>query len=679
MTNNIFLKPFSTPHGAIPFDKITTALFEPAIMQGMKEQDQEIAAIIGQEAAPTFENTVVALERSGDTLSRVLGVFYPLLSADADDELMAVSTKMTPLLSEHSTRITLNHDLWLRIKAARDSFDASTHSLEDQRLLDQTCRAFERSGANLEGDDRKLFSELTKKLSKLCLTFEQNELKENAKFELWLTTDDLDGLPESAVEAAHAAAQAKGCKGGDYLVTLQAPSYRPFMKYSTRRDLRHKLYLAYNTQCTQGEFSNMQVIQDIASTRLQLARLMGYNTFADYRLPVTMAGSTQAVMQLLDDLRTAYLPAERQEMASLEAYAAKLEGHPVSIQPWDYSFYANKQCTELYGYDDEDLRPYFELHNVIRGVLGLATKLYGLQFAPVDDAPVFNPDMKVFNVTDAQGAFVGMLYTDFFPRPTKQSGAWMTNFREQWVDAQGHDVRPLVTLTMNFTKPTATKPSLLTFGEVRTFLHEFGHALHSLLSKCHYVSLSGTNVRHDFVELPSQFNENYIFEREFLDGFARHYITGEKIPQDLIDRVLASSRYGAGYACVRQLSFGYLDMAWHTITEPFKADPIAFEQQAMSSVRAFQPVEGCAMSPQFGHIFSGGYAAGYYGYKWSEVLAADAFSKFAADGIFNPATAASFRDNVLSRGDSDDPMTLYERFRGRKPTVDAILRRDGLK
>lgn len=679
MSDNILLHKFIANHGAIPFDKIKTEDFEPAIMQGMKEQDREIDDIINQADAPTFENTIVALERSGETLSRVLGVFYPLLSANADDALMDVSTKMSPLLSEHSTKITLNLALWQRIKAARDNFDSSVHTLEDQRLLDQTCRAFERSGANLQGEERKHFSDLTKRLSKLCLTFEQNELKENARYELWLTADDLEGLPESAIEAAQAAAQTKDCKGGDYLVTLQAPSYRPFMKYSTRRDLRQKLYIAYNTQCTDGQYSNMQVIKDIANARLELAKLMGYDTYADYRLPVTMAGSKEAVFGLLDQLKQAYRPAERKEMAELEKYASGIEGMPITIMPWDYAYYANKQCNELYGYDDEALRPYFELHQVIKGVLGLATKLYGLKFAPNDAAPVFDPDMKVFDVTDADGKFVGMLYTDFFPRPTKQSGAWMTNFREQWIDAQGNDVRPLVTLTMNFTKPTSTKPSLLTFGEVRTFLHEFGHALHSLLSRCHYASLSGTNVRHDFVELPSQFNENYMFEREFLDNFARHYETGEKIPQDLIDRVLASSRYGAGYACVRQLGFGYLDMAWHTLSKPFEGDPISFEQQAMSQVLSFEPIAGCAMSPQFGHIFSGGYAAGYYGYKWSEVLAADAFSKFAADGIFNQATAASFCDNVLSRGDSDDPMTLYERFRGRKPTIDAILKRDGLK
>lgn len=677
-SRNILLKDFDTAHGAVPFNDIHVEDFEPAIMQGIKEHDAEIEEIVNQSAEPTFENTVVALERSGATLNRVLGVFWPLLSANANDDMIAVSEKVTPILSSHNANVILNQPLWQRVKAARDSFIASEHTAEDQRLFDITCRSFIRSGADLKGSDRGRMKELNKRLSQLSLTFEKNELKANAGFQLWLGESDLDGLPETSIAGARNAAEAAGGKSGQYLFTLQAPSYRPFMRYSRRRDLREKMWRAYNTQCATGKYSNMQVLKDIANTRLELANLLGYKTFADYRLETTMAHNTNSVMRLLAQLSDAYMPVEREEMKSLAEFACNVERCSVEIKPWDYSYYANAQCKELYHYDDEDLRPYFELHNVIRGVFGLATRLYGLHFALNQTAQVFDPDMKVFDVTDTDGKFLGLLYTDFFPRTTKQSGAWMTSFREQCVDAHGNDIRPLVALSMNFTKPTAAKPSLLTFGEVRTFLHEFGHSLHGLLSECRYVSTSGTNVDHDFVELPSQFNENYIYEREFLDSFAFHYITGEKIPQELVDRVLASSRYGAGYACVRQLGFGYLDMAWHTITEPFDDDPIAFENHAVGCVRIFNPEEGCAMSPQFGHIFSGGYAAGCYGYKWSEVLAADAFSKFQDDGIFNPATSRSFRDNVLSRGNTCDPMSLYECFRGRKPTIDALLKRDGL-
>ena len=675
--NNIFLKPFMTTGGCVPFDRITTADYEPAIRIGIQEHDAQIKAIVENEDEPTFENTVVAIERSGTTLNRVLGVFYPMLSANADDALLDVSNRMAPVLSEHFNSITLNEQLWQRVKHVHDHFDASKHDVEDRMLMRETYDGFVRSGANLQGADRDRYRELSKRLTELTLKFDQNALKETSRYELWLTADDIAGLPESALDAAKQAARDKG-RGDEWLVTLDAPSYIPFMKYSDRRDLREKLYKMYNRQCTSGEYCNLDVLRDIANTRLELARLMGCNTFADYKLQHTMAQTPRNVYKMLDELREAYLPVERSEMARLTEFASRLEGRNVEIMPWDYSYYSNKEKDSMFDINDEMLRPYFELSKVTQGVFGFAKRMYGLRFIPNHDAQVFHPEVEVYDVTDEDGKAVGMLYVDFFPRATKQSGAWMTSFREQYIDGNGNDVRPLVTLTMNFTRPTDTKPSLLTVREVETFMHEFGHALHQLLTRCKYQSLSGTNVYRDFVEVPSQFNENYVYEREFLDSFARHYQTDEKVPQELIDRLIASSQYGAAYACVRQLGFGYIDMAWHSITKPYEGDDFSFEYSAVKDVQAFEPVEGCIMSSQFTHIFSGGYAAGYYGYKWAEMIECDAFDKFKQDGIFNRETARQWVDEVLSRGGSEAPMTLYKRFRGSEPGIEAMMRRDGI-
>ena len=675
--NNIFYKPFKTTGGAIPFDRITNADFEPAIRQGIKEHDAEVQAIAQSGEEATFENTIVALERAGAMLNRVLGVFYPMLSANADDELMAISERMAPVMSEHFNSITLNEQLWQRVKHVHDHFDAQRYDVEDRMLMRETYDGFVRSGANLQGADRDRYRELSKRLTELTLKFDQNALKETSQYELWLTADDLSGLPESALDAAKQAAKNKGREDA-WLVTLDAPSYVPFMKYSDRRDLREKLYLMYNRQCTSGEYCNLDVLRDIANTRLEIARLMGCKCYAEYKLQHTMAQKPEAVYDMLNQLRDAYLPVERDEMKRLTAFASEVEGKPVEIMPWDYSYYSNKEKDSMFDINDELLRPYFELSQVTKGVFGFATRMYGLRFVPNHDAQVFHPEVEVYDVTDEDGKAVGMLYVDFFPRATKQSGAWMTSFREQYIDDSGNDVRPLVTLTMNFTRPTDTKPSLLTVREVETFMHEFGHALHQLLSRCKYQSLSGTNVYRDFVEVPSQFNENYVYEREFLDSFARHYQTGEPVPQEFIDRLLASSQYAAAYACVRQLGFGYIDMAWHSIMEPYQGDDFTFEHHAAKDVQAFEPVEGCIMSTHFTHIFSGGYAAGYYGYKWAEMIECDAFDKFKEDGIFNPDTARSWLENVLSRGGTEAPMTLYKRFRGREPRIDAMMRRDGI-
>lgn len=675
-SENIFLSEFKTTNGAIPFDKITNSDFEPAILQGIEEQKQQINAIINQRSVPNFENTILALEQSGKTLSRVLGVFYPYISANSNDELMEISTKLSPVLTAHSTSISLNEKLWERVKFVYDNADKLNLDSEDRMLLEETYISFVRSGANLQGEAREKYRQLNNDISMLTLKFGQNVLKELNTYEIWLEKEDLAGLPESSIEAARTAAKEKGKDG--YLITLAAPSYRPFMQYSSRRDLREKLYKMYNSRNTSGEFSNIEIMSQIADKRRQLANIFGYKTFAEYKLSHTMAQNSQNVYNLLNNLRDAYLPAQKNEMKELEKFASTLEGKKVKIEAWDYSYYFNKLKDSKFDLNDEILRPYFELNNVIDGVFGLATKLYGIKFIENHDAQVFNPEVQAFNVIDADGTYLGMIYTDFFPRASKRSGAWMTGFRDQYIDDKGSDVRPLVSITMNFTKPTGSKPSLLTFDEVETFLHEFGHALHGLLSKVKYASLSGTAVYRDFVELPSQFNENYLIEKEFLDSFAKHYETGEAMPQELVDKIIASAQFGAAYACIRQLGFGYLDMAWHTITEPV-TDAFAFELNAMKEVQPFTVVEGCLLAPQFSHIFSGGYAAGYYSYKWAEVLEADAFAKFKEDGIFNQETAKSFRDNVLSKGGTEHPMELYKKFRGSEPNIDALLARDGVK
>lgn len=676
---DVFATPFNTVHQTAPFSRIHNADYEPAIDRGIAKAKAEIQAIADNPEAPTFENTIVALDRSGKDLSRVLNVFYPILSANADDELMEISMRVTPKLSDYSTSITLNSNLWKRVKAVYDNRANLSLTPEQEMLLQTTYDSFALSGANLEGEDRETYRRISSELSELTTLFGQNVLKELNTYEIWLTSDDLAGLPKGIVDEAAQLAEAKGRKG-EFLFTLAQPTYMAFMKYSDRPDLREKFYRLYTGRNTSGEYNNLPVLSKIASLRLQMANLLGSKTYADHSLQRTMARTPENVYKLLDQLRDAYKPALKKEMDELTEFASRLEGKPVEINAWDYSYYSNKLKNERYSYDEEQLRPYFELDNVVKGVFGLATKLYGLQFTLNDKIEGYHPDVKVYDVTDDKGQFIGVLYTDFFPRDTKRPGAWMTGFSEQFVDAAGVDNRPLVSIVMNFTKPTADKPALLTPYEVETFLHEFGHALHGLLTRCNYASLSGTNVYRDFVELPSQFNENYLTEKEFLDSFAKNYLTGEPIPQNLVDKIIASSQFGAAYACMRQLSFGYVDMAWHTLSDTTAvADPVKFERAAMEQVRIFPDVDGSATSPQFSHIFAGGYAAGYYSYKWAEVLDADAFAKFKENGIFDRATADSFRRNVLEKGGTEAPDVLYKRFRGQDPTIDALLIRDGIK
>lgn len=674
---NPFFSEYDTPHGTVPFSKITTADYEPAIDRGIELGLQEIEAICNNRAVPDFDNTIVALENSGKDLDRVLNTFGPLLSALSDDEMMELSMRVTPKLSEYSTAIALNTRLWEKIKYVWENRDKYNLNAEENMLLKQTYDSFARNGALLEGNDRETYRKLSAELSELSTKFGQNVLKELNTYEIWLTRDDLAGLPEGVVEAAALAAKEKG-REGEFLFTLAQPTYMAFMKYSDRRDLREKMYRLYSSRNTKGEFSNVEILKQIADKRRQLANLLGYNTYAEYSLVNTMAEKPENVYKLLNELRDAYIPAQKKEFAELTQFASGLESKDFEIKPWDYSYYSNKLKQSKYSYDEEEMRPYFELNNVIDGVFGLATKLYGLTFVPAPDVEVYHPDVKAFEVKDRNGEYLGIIYTDFFPRGSKSPGAWMTEFKPQWTEDNGTNSRPHVSIVMNFTKPTDTKPSLLTPYEVETFLHEFGHALHGLMSNTRFSSLSGTNVYRDFVELPSQFNENYMTQKQFLDGFARHYQTGEPIPQELVDKIVESAQFGAAYACLRQLNFGLVDMAWHSITAPVD-DASKFEIEAGKSVQMFEPIEGTMTSPTFSHIFGGGYAAGYYSYKWAEVLDADAFAKFLENGIFDQKTADEFRTNILMKGGTEHPAELYRRFRGQDPSIDALLKRDGIE
>lgn len=667
-----------TPYGTPPFDKIKIEDFKPAITEAIKLHHDEIEAIASQQDKPGFKNTIEAFDRSGRLLDSVTSIFFNLLNADSNDELMELSHEIMPVLSEHYNNISLNEALFSRIKQVYDMQDSLALTQEQKTLLKNSYKSMLRSGAALRGKDRDKYRELSMELSKLSLTYGQNLLKATNAFEMLLTDEaDLAGLPESVRESAKARAESKGKSG--YLFNLSYPSYAPFMKYSSRRDLREKMYRAYNSRCIGGEFDNREIVRSIAEKRKELANLLGFENWAAYVLDNRMAHNCEGVYSLLDKLREAYKPVADKEVEEIKVFARELEGKDIDLMPWDWSYYSEKLKDRKYEINDEMLKPYFEIENVKKGVFGLAERLYGLKFVKNDSIPVYHEDVEAFKVLDEDGNYVGILFTDYYPRDGKQGGAWMTTFKGQWHEPDGTDSRPHVSLVMNFSRPAADKPALLTYDEVNTFLHEFGHSLHSLLSKCSYSSLSGTSVYRDFVELPSQIMENWMDEKEFLDTFAAHYKTGEKIPEELVNKIVASAQYHAGYACVRQLSFGYLDMAWHTITDTVPADVMQFERRAMRPTDLFPEVENTGMSCQFSHIFDGGYAAGYYGYKWAEVLDADAFSVFKENGIFDRKSADSFRTNILERGGSDDPMTLYVNFRGKEPSIDAIMERDGIK
>ena len=680
MNMNPFFSNYNTPHGTVPFHLIKLEHFEPAIREGIKQQQAEIEAITAQTEAPTFENTIEAFERSGRLLERATTVFENLMSAETNDEMQELAKTLMPLLSEHANNISLNEALFHRVKAVYDQREALDLSTEQCKLLEDTYVGFARNGANLEGKDKETYRTLTNQLSLLTLQFSENLLKETNDYQLHITeADQLAGLPESSKAAAQETAHEKGLEG--WVFTLQAPSYMPFMMYAEKRELRKELYMAYNTKCThENSANNFEIVRQLVNLRLQLAQLLGYQTYADYKLERRMAENATNVYQLLDDLLEAYTPTALKEVEAVKAIAKELDGADFELMPWDWSYYSHKLKERIFQFDSEQLRPYFELSNVIKGVFGLATRLYGITFKENKEIPVYHPDVKAYEVYDKDGSYLAVLLTDFHPRSGKQGGAWMTSYKGQWKDPQtGENSRPHVSLVMNFSKPTKEKPALLTFGEVETFLHEFGHSLHEIFANTTYQSLSGTNVYWDFVEMPSQFMENFATQKEFLHTFARHYQTGELIPDDLVQRVIDSSNFNVAYACLRQLSFGLLDMAWYTRTTPFEGDVISYEREAWKRTQVLPQAEGTCMSVQFSHIFAGGYAAGYYSYKWAEVLDADAFALFKEKGIFNQEVAASLRENVLSRGGTEHPMTLYKRFRGQAPTIDALLIRNGIK
>ena len=676
-------------YGTLPFKTLTPADYEEGVIEGIRLRNQEIASIVNQRSVPTFENTIVALDRSGEVLTRSMLALSNLENASGDTVMMNILAKVTPALSQHSTDVILNEGLWNRIRQVYDMRDKDTSlNPEQRRLIEETYEQFVVSGAALEGDAREKYRKLNAELSDLNVKFSQNvsNAMKDPSCAMWLKEEDLAGIPDAIKtgyrEAAKEALEAEGKQddGTSYLVTVFAPSYTPFMKYSTRRDLRKKLYELSSSRNIGGEFDNVQILKDIANIRLEIANLMGKKNFAEYSLQTTMAKTPEAVMDFLENLRKNYTEPMKQELADIEAFAQKTEGNDFKLEAWDYSFWSDKLKSERYAFNDEDMKPYFELNNTINGVFGLATKLYGYKFKENKDIEVYHPDVKAYEVYESNGKLLGVLYADFFYRAGKSPGAWMTEFRAETKDDEGNKTIPLISIVCNFSKPVGNDPVLLTPYEVETFLHEFGHALHGLSSEATYESLSGTNVKHDFVELFSQFNENYLTQKEYLDSFAKHYKTGKKMPQELIDKFVASSQYGAAYSCMRQLGFGYLDMAYHTIEEPLRAsaDIAEFERTAMDPVRCFDAVEGCLTSPAFGHIFSGGYAAGYYGYKWSEALDADAFAAFQENGLFDKKTANKFR-KMLQSGNTVDPMTLYIEFRGQEPTVDALMRRDGIK
>lgn len=674
--DNPLLGEFKTPHEAAPFDKIENEDFLPAFKEAIKKGEAEVEAIKNNAATPTFENTVVALDESGRLLGRTAGIFFNLLSSETSEELQKIAQEISPMLTKYQNDISLDPVLFEKIKVVYATKDQLNLTLEQKTLLENSYVGFVRQGANLSEADKDKFREISTELSKLSLTFGENVLKETNSYDLLITDKSkLSGLPEGALEAAAGKAKAKDKEG--WLFDISMPSYLPFMKYADNRELRKELYLAYGSKSFKGdELDNQGNVKRIAELRLETAKLLGYSNYADYVLERRMAMNPKGVYGLLDDLYAASYKMALDEKAEIQKFAEK-SGFEGEIMPWDWTYYSEKLKVEKFDLNDEMLKPYFELSNVVDGIFGLATELYGITFNENSAIPVYNDEVKAYEVFDADGTFLSVFYTDFHPRASKRGGAWMNDFKGQWIENNVNS-RPHVTIVMNFTKPTETKPALLTFDEVQTFLHEFGHALHGMLANSTYSSLSGTSVYRDFVELPSQIMENWAVEKDFLDRFAKHYKTGETIPAELVEKIVASQNYLAGYLSVRQLSFGYLDMAWHTLEQPYVGSVKDFEEKAWKKVQIFPVIDEVCMSTQFGHLFAGGYAAGYYGYKWAEVLDADAFSVFKEKGLFSKEVAASFRKNILEKGGTEHPMILYKRFRGQEPTVDALLERSGL-
>ena len=675
---NPFLVPYNTPHDTVPFDKIRLEDYEEAFMEGIRRDNEQIDKIINNPEKPTFDNTIVTNDEDNegyyDLLGRVSAVFFNLMSAETNDEMDALAQKLQPILTQHSNDVRLNPRLFERIRQVHLHHRRLTD--EEQRLLDDCYDGFVRSGALLDEQGKERLRKLTEEASMLSLQFSQNLLKENKAFTLHITDEQqLDGLPDTAREAAAQTAKEMGKEG--WVFTLDFPSYSPFMTYSTQRDLRKQMYMERNTVCTHNNSeNNIDICKRLVNLRREIAQLLGFKTYADYVLKHRMASNVRNVYRLLDDLIDAYRPTAIKERDELIKMAHK---DVEKMMPWDSGFYSHKLQMKRYNLDAEMLRPYFELSKVIEGVFGLANKLYGITFRENKDIPVYHPDVKAYEVFDNDGSYLAVFYADFHPRKGKQGGAWMTEYQGQWITRKGENVRPHVSVVMNLTKPTDEKPALLTLGEVETFLHEFGHSLHGMFANTRFESLSGTNVWWDFVELPSQFMENYAVEKDFLSTFAFHYKTGEPMPDELIRRIKKSRNFMAASGCLRQVSFGLLDMAYYTQRKPFDDDILTFEKKAWKKAIIGTQLPDTCMTVQFSHIMAGGYAAGYYSYKWAEVLDADAFAVFKKHGIFDKQTAQSFRDNILSKGGTEHPMTLYKRFRKGEPTIDALLKRNGIK
>lgn len=682
IANNPFFNDYSTPHNTVPFHLIKLEHYEEAFMEGMKREKEELDKIINNEEEPTFDNTIIYKDETKgehyyDLLGRASTVFSCMLGAETNDDLDALAQKMSPLLTQHANDMQLNEKLFKRIKHVYEHHRELTP--EEATLLQKVYDGFVRSGALLNEEGKEQFRRLSEEASLLSLQFSQNLLKENKAFELHITNEeDLDGLPESARQMAAHTAQEQNKEG--WIFTLDFPSYSPFLTYSTKRELREKLYMAKNTEgIHDNPENNLAICTRLINIRRELAQLLGHETYADYVLEHRMASSIKNVYKLFNDLISAYKPQAIKELKEVEQLAKEMEGDAFEMQPWDFGYYSHKLQLQKYNIDSEMLRPYFELSKVIEGVFGLANRLYGISFKENNEIPVYHQDVKAYDVFDADGSYLAVFYADFHPRKGKQGGAWMTEFQGQWINRKGQNIRPHVSVVMNFTKPTPQKPALLTLGEVETFLHEFGHSLHGMFANTRFGSLSGTNVWWDFVELPSQFMENYATEKEFLRTFAYHFESGEPIPDELIDRIIKSKNYLSAYGCLRQVSLGLLDMAYYTQKDEFKEDIITFEKDAWKDAIITKQLPNTCMTTQFSHIISGGYAAGYYSYKWAEVLDADAFSLFKKNGIFDKNTALSFRENILSKGGTEHPMTLYKRFRGQEPTIDALLERNGIK
>ena len=673
---NPLVAEWDTPYQTPPFSEIKLEHYEPAIDYAIELNRAEIDAIINNPEAPTFENTIVAMEQAGSLLGRVTGVFFVLNNCSTSDQMQQIALNITPKLTELSNDVALNPELFARVKAVYEQRESLELDDEDRQLLENTYKGFARSGALLEGEAQELYRQYTTELSQLTLAFGQNALAATNAFTLNITDEaKVAELPEFVKEGLAAEAAARGEQG--WTVTLQAPSYGPFMTYSSQRDLKEQLYRAYNTRAVGGEFDNMENIRKIANVRLKIANLLGYNTYADYVLEEKMAENTKTVNDFLAELCDATFSYAKKDVATVTEYAKSL-GFEGELMPWDWGYYNEKYKEAKYSINDEQVKPYLQLENVKDAVFMLANKLYGLTFVPAPEIEVYDPEATAYEVKDADSELLAILYLDFFPRASKRAGAWMTEFRGVSVK-DGVEQRPLVQLVMNFTKPTANTPSLLTFDEFTTFLHEFGHGLHGILAKGKYESINGTAVMRDFVELPSQIMENWATEKEYLDLWAKHYQTGESMPAELVEKLVNAKNYLAAYFNVRQLSFGMLDMAWHTITTPYEGDVLDFELAALEPTKVLPIADGCAMGPSFTHIFSGGYATGYYGYKWAEVLAADAYSYFQEKGIFSKEVSDKFRYEVLEQGGHKHPMELYVNFRGHKPQTKALIDQMNLK